>query len=154
MGITAVLLAPALESTGYIMVPIGWPAQCLLTHGRDLLVVDGSFSDSGYDSVYVAIVMVFLSSSYLSRVVQLFPLAPPAIWKFFLTRPNNTFQMWLVSLRNRIRSSSTKSSIFFWFMAHRILLSTYCLLKAMADLYGSLLWEVRLNLALFILFHS
>ena len=154
MGITAVLLAPALGSTGYIYVPIGWPAQCLLSDGRDLLVVDGQFSMSGYDSVYVTIVMVFLSSSYLSRVVQLFPLAPPAIWKFFLTRPNNTFQRWLVSLRDRTDSSSTKPSIFFWFVAHRLLLSTYCLLKAVTDLYTSLIWEVRLNLALFILFHS
>ena len=152
MGVTAGLLAPALGSTGYNFAPSWLPAQCLLTHSGAIFdVVAASGFRDGYNSLYMVILMVFLSSSYLSRVVQLFPSAPPVMRKFFRTSPSNILQGRMVSLRDRARSSPTKSSTLLWSMGYRLLSSIYCILKAAADLYGSLLWEVRQQLAPFML---
>ena len=147
MGATAVLLAPALGSTGYPDAQLGWPAQCLLTHDLAIVVDRDGVAAAVYNKGYMAIIMVFLISSYIIRVVQLFPLTASVLRTFFRTRPSNISQRWLMSLRDRTISSSTKPSMIFWFVGHRLLLSIYCCLKAAADLYGSLLWEVRLKLA-------
>ena len=163
MGLTAVLLATALGSTGYIVDYGGdptisvIPAQCFLTHHFRNYVYAETYSilESGltykYNTVYMVIVMTFLSSSYLIRVVQLFPSAPPVMRSFFRTRPSNIFQNWLIIWRDHAICSSTKLSILFWYIGHRLLLSIYCILKAAYDLYGSLLWEVRILMAPFIM---
>ena len=138
MGVTAVLLATALGSTGYYDVVPEWPAQCLLAHNS----TGPEGPSGGYDILYTAIVLWFLSFSYLSRVVQLFPSTQTTLRNFFRLRPSNGFQKWLPALKNRATMSSSNSSSNFWLLAHWLLFSLYCLSKALLDLYGSLLWEV------------
>lgn len=157
MGITAVLLAVALVSTGYYNVQYVWPAQCLLTHNFASLedpieegLGIGLEWTYAYDSLYMAIILCFLSFSYLSRVVQLFPSTQSAMQYYLRFRPSNAVQSWLVSLRRRATASSTGTyTRKAWLMAHRLLLSFYCLSEAVADVYGSLLWEVCLKRAPF-----
>lgn len=149
MGVTAVLLAVALGSTGYYNVQYEWPAQCFLTHNFASLEdpieeglgigLEGTYA---YDGVYMAIILCFLSFSYISRVVQLFPSIQPAMRHLLRTRPSSAIQSWLLSVKNRASASSRKSTSKFWLLAHGILLSFYCLSEAVADLYGSLLWEI------------
>ena len=148
MGITAVMLSVALGSTGYDDHHFDWPAMCILTH--DFVNLENEwdkwiFRDYAYNSLYMAIMLCFLSFSYLSRVVQLFPSIQPTMRNFFRSRPSSAFRKYLVSLRNRATKSPRKSTSKFWLLAHWLLLSLYCLSKAVADLYGSLLWEVCLK---------
>lgn len=144
MGVTSVLLAVALQSTGYDDPGHDWPAQCFLTH--KLGHFEGT-ADSGtyrYDSLYVAIVLCFLSLSYVSRVVQLFPSTQVIMRNHFRSRPSNLFRAWLVRVGDCATLSSRKSTRDSSHLVHMLLLSIYCLLKAVLDLYGSLLWEVCL----------
>ena len=150
MGVIAVLLAVALGSTGYYAAGDTWPAQCFLT--RNLANLEGPFAAAywgtyGYNSLYMGIVLCFLSFSYLSRVVQLFPSTQAFTRNLFRSRPSNSMQRWLVSLRDRATISSMISARKFWLLVHGLLLSVYCLSEAVADLYGSLLWEVCLKRA-------
>lgn len=145
MGVTAVLLAPALGTTGYYEADFEWPAQCLLAHSFTSLEEPfgkAHWGSNGYDSIYMAIILCFLSLSYLGRVVQLFPSTQTTLRSIFRLRPSNAIQKWLASSRDRATTSSRKSTRKFWLLAHWLLLSLYCLSKAVADLYGSLLWEV------------
>ena len=157
MGVTAVLLAVALVSTGYYNVQYEWPAQCLLTHNfssledplEEALGIGLGYTYE-YDSLYMAIVLCLLSFSYLSRVVQLFPSTQSAMRHFLRVRPSNAVQSWLVSVKRRATVSSTgKYTSKAWLLTHRLLLSLYCLSEATADLYESLLWEVCLKRAPF-----
>ena len=150
MGVIAVLLAVALGSTGYYDADYTHtsPAQCFLTH--DFANLEGPtqvayWGTYGYGSLYMTIVLCFLSFSYLSRVVQVFPSAQAFMRNLFRSRPSKSMQRWLESIKNRASTSSTTSASKFWLSIHRLLLSIYCLSKAAADLYGSLLWEVCLK---------
>ena len=150
MGVTAVMLAVALGSTGYSDRTPNWPAMCYLTH--DFVNLEGEFDkwffrDYEYKSTYMAIVLCFLSFSYLSRVVQLFPSIQPTLRNYFRSRPSSAVQRLLASLKECATASPRKYKSIFWLFAHRLLLSLYCLSKAVIDLYGSLLWEVCLNQA-------
>lgn len=146
MGVTAVLLAVALGSTGYVGGTLtNWPAQCFLIHNFASLESESPHPRFEYNSLYMTIVLSFLSFSYLSRVVQLFPSMQQALRQFFRSRTGRAIRSWLLSGRNRATTASRKSTRKFWLSAHTILLSLYCILEAVADLYGSLLWEVCLK---------
>ena len=148
MGVTAVFLAVALGSKGYYDAGLEWPAQCLLTHNFGIPVSTSEVSFSGtyrYDSLYTAIVLCFLSFSYLSRVVQLFASAQMFIRKYFRLLPSNRTRGWLDSVRDRATASSTKRTRATWLLVHRLLISLYFFSKAVADVYGSMLWEVGLK---------
>lgn len=150
MGIIAVLLAVALGSTGYYAAGYTWPAQCFLTH--DFANLEGPFAVAywgayGYNSLYMGTVLCFLALSYLSRVVQVFPSAQAFMRNLFRSRPSNGMQRCLVSIRNRATASSMTYVSKFWLLVNGLLLSMYCLSEAVADLYGSVLWEVCLKRA-------
>lgn len=144
MGVIAVLLAVALESTGYYDNSISWPAQCFLTHN-----LASSENPSqvelwgyGYASLYMITILSFLGLSYLSRVAQVFPSTQAFMRDLFRSRPSDGMQRWLQSARDRATASSTNATSKFWLLIHGLLLSIYCLAEAVADLYGSMLWEV------------
>ena len=48
----------------------------------------------------------------------------------------------LLMLRDKAIHSPRTLCKTFWVLMYRLLLSVYSLLKAIADLYGSVLWEV------------
>lgn len=150
MGVIAILLAVALGSTGYYDAGTNWPAQCFLTH--NFANLEGPFEVAywgtyGYDSLYMAITLCLLGFSYLSRVVQVFPSTQAFMQNLFRSRPSNGMQRLLVSVRDRATASSMIPMSKFWLSVHRFVLSIYCLSKAVADLFGSLLWEVCLQRA-------
>lgn len=91
------------------------------------------------------IVLFFLGFSYLSKVLQLFNTTQQRAHKYLRTRPSEIFRAGLGSIRHRAIQLLAKSSKIFWAIINEIPLSIYCILKAAADLYGSLLWEVSLQ---------
>ena len=153
MCVTGVMLAVALGSTGYYDHQFEWPAMCLLTHNFENL--EGEFDkwlfrDYEYNSLYMVIILCFLILSYVSRVVQLFPSIQPNMRNWFRSRPSNAIGNCMTSLKDRATASSRKATSKFWTLAHGLLMSFYCLSEAVADLYGSLLWEVRMERTLLI----
>ena len=148
MGVIAVMLAVAMGSIGYFDRGMSWPAICFLTH--NFINLEGlwdkaMFDDYDYNILYMAIILCFLSFSYLSRVLLLFPSVQTSMLSIFRSRPSNAIHKCLALLRDRVISSSSKFTGMIWLLAYRLLLCLYCLSKAMVDLYGSLLWEVCLN---------
>ena len=104
MGFTAVMLAIALGSTGCFDYSVKWPAMCVLTYNFVNLeneVDQWLFRDYEYTSLYMAIVLCFLSFSYLSRVVQLFPSIQPIMRNFFRSWPSKAIQKVLLLLIDR-----------------------------------------------------
>ena len=147
MGVIAVMLAVAMGSISYVAHEMSWPAICFLTH--NFINLEGFWDKAlfGYDYniLYMAIILCFLSFSYLSRILLLFPSVQTSILSFFRSRPSNAIQKCLALLRDRVISSSSKYTGMIWLFAYRLLLCLYCLSKATVDLYGSLLWEVCLK---------
>ena len=148
MGVIAVMLAVAMGSIGYFDRGMRRPAICFLTH--DFINLEGVwdkalFGDYDYNILYMVIILCFISFSYLSRVLLLFPSVQTSMLTIFRSRPSNAIQKCLTLLRDRIISSSSKYAGMIWLLAYRLLLCLYCLSKAVVDLYGSLLWEVCLN---------
>lgn len=145
MGIIAVMLAVAMGSIGYFERGMSWPAICFLTHSFINLENDWDksfFGEYDYNSLYMVIILCFLSFSYLSRVLLLFPSVQTSMLSIFRSRPSNAIQKCLAILRDRAICSPSKYTSMIWLLAYRLLLCLYCLSSAAVDLYGSLLWEV------------
>ena len=147
MGITVAMLACAIGSTGFLGVQnlsLSYPAWCL--YHINLMEEPGDmkslYGDVYYNNTYVAITQSFLGVSYATRLIQLVPTGCNWVRSTFRAIPSIYFKRMLLLLRDKaIRSPRTFCKIF-WVLTYRLLLSLYCLLKAMADLYGSVLWEV------------
>ena len=148
MAITAVMLSVALIPTGYLSV-IGprsdpsFPAWCLYHH--DLWSQDSGNFDDSYDGWYIGITLVFLAFSYSSRVIQLFPAAMAVTYHWPPVRPSYAFHSWLLSLKKRAHDSSSILAKMLWVLLYNLFCPTWYALRAMADLWSSLLWEVVKN---------
>ena len=141
MAIIGVLLSVALGSTGY---PIddsfdggsslegATPAWCLF---REIDLEDDT---TEYDWLYTVILLGYLTVSYISRAIQLFPKSTSQAQTSFRRLLGEVCKRWLTSLRHR----ALRSRSLFWVFMHNVLLAFYCALKATADLYGSMLFEV------------
>ena len=140
MAIIGVLLSVALASTGYPIEDFpgvwnwegGKPAWCLFQGPFR------EFKSTGYFWLYTIILLTYLTVSYISRAIQLFPESTSKARKSFRPLLGKVCKRWLTSLRNR----ALKSRSLFWVFMHNVLLSVYCAFKATADLYGSMLFEV------------
>ena len=148
MGVIAVMLAVGMGSIGYFERGMSWPAICFLTH--NFINLENEFDkafygEHNYNSLYMVIILCFLSFSYLSRVLLLFPSVQESMLNLFRSRPSNVIHKCLALLRDRAISSPSKYSSTIWILAYRLLICLYCLSKAVVDLYGSLLWEVCLK---------
>jgi len=145
MGITALMLATALGSTGFIRADTNpsFPALCLFRPDG----FDGykSQTNGSYDGWYIGITLGFLMISYLTRVIQLFPGTTDILHKWFRVWPRNKFQTRLDSVSNCVNRSSSDLFKFPWAILHRFLRSLWCILEAMADMWSSLLWEVVMS---------
>lgn len=141
MAITAILLSAALFPTGYIgdNASASFPAWCLYhTH---IQVED----THGYNGWYIGVTLAVMVISYMPRVVLLFPGAVDTMHKWFRVGPDNTFQLWLGCLEYRAVNSTYSIMRFQWASLYRLLFSLRCMLKAMLDLWSSLLFEVPLR---------
>ena len=146
MIIIGLLLIVALGSTGYSLNPSvpsdpsypsngAIPAWCL--YQSDVLWSPEGAAP-GYDWLYIVILVGYLIFSYLSRAIQISPWLTDWIRTNISTRPADVCIKRLDRLSARAFSSGKLSRVFI----HNLLLSLYCVLKATADLYNSILFEV------------
>ena len=160
MTITAVILACALGSTGFLStggVNINLPAQCLYNPGIMTVLIQNSDVNQVqlYDYAYIAFTFLFLAFSYLTRIAHLYPTTlkwPETIRR---TSPRMLLLGRLDSLSSKIKSSTLlyidRNSWYQHFvrliriLLYRTLLSLYCITQASAELWASMMWEVRLS---------
>ena len=159
MAITAGMLSYALIFTGFEpMLPtapgsaypniLGYPAWCYL-HPRELELAAEAYSRAGdtgyvqYNSPYIALIMIFLVVSYITRTIRLFPLASHRIQTVFRTKPSVVLKNKLARLEYQVGCAETTSRRRLRRLSYKSLLSVYCLFGATFDVYMSLSWEVR-----------
>ena len=141
MTVNAVILAVSIGSTGWQMWNVGIPAWCLF----DTSWISWNYDDTGtvYNTVYTSITATFLAFSYLTRMIQLCP------YKSTIRRYFNNFLNFPIAVSDRMRRStrelvlqSPKTLLLVHWLVYRLVLTVHCLLKAVFDLYSSMLWEV------------
>lgn len=124
---------------------LSYPAWCLY---HPNLVEEPEDRKSFYGDLYynnnnyVTITESFLGVSYVTRLIQLFPTGHSWMRTTFRATPSNLLKRMLLMFRDKAIRSRRKSCKTFRVFAYKLLLSVYCLLKATADLYASMLWEV------------
>ena len=141
MTVNAVILAVSIGSTGWQTFDVGVPAWCLFD--TSWISMDGDPSSIVYNSLYMSITATFLAFSYLTRIIQLCP------YKSTIRRYSNYFLTFPIAVSDRLRRStrelvlqSPKTLLFVHWLVYRLVLTVHCLLKAVFDLYSSMLWEV------------
>ena len=147
MGITVAMLACAIGSTGFLGIgnlSLSYPTWCLYHPSATEEPGDRKslFGDLYYNNVYVVITQTYLVISYATRLIQLFPTGCDWVRSTLRATTSNFFKRHLLLLRDKAIHSPRTLCKTFWILMYRSLLSVYCLLKATADLYGSVLWEV------------
>ena len=137
MATIGIMLSVALGTTGYdVGVPTSIPAWCLFQ--TNLINDEINTPTTSYNWFYMCIVISYLTVSYISRAVQLFPRSTS--WRsLFLRRISYFARTWLRSLRQKALDSRK----LLWVIAHNLLFSVYCPGKAVVDLYESIALEVR-----------
>ena len=144
MALTGVMLATSLFSIGYIQpfsTDVSYPAWCLY-HPN---ISDTQSGVGPYNGWYVGITFGFLTLSYLSRAIQLFPTAIDMVYRCFRAWPSLILQVWLKKLQQHASDSSSRTLRIFWALLYRGLFPVWCVFEASADLWSSLLWEVNEN---------
>ena len=148
MAVTAGMLSCAVISTGYLgggNFSYDYPAWCLFhptllrTATNDDPYRDGSDWTGYYNSVYVAVVLLLLSVSYGTRIIQLFPSILDKIRQNVRAWLSDFAQSRLLEYKNKALGNTFRT---FWAFVYTLALATYCILKAAADLYSSVFWEV------------
>lgn len=134
MGAIYIMLSVALSTTGYVPYYNSTAAWCLF---RANSIKDQT--DYPYNWLYILILLSYITASYLSRAVQLFPQSKSCRRRFLRRKLSDFAQRWLQDLKKRAIDSRS----LFWLSAHTSLLSVYCAGKASMDLYESVAVEVR-----------
>ena len=153
MAVMAGMLSCAVGSTGYLggdnFFSYDYPAWCLFHHKlmrkyHPTIDIDDN-RPLYYNKVYVVLVLLFLFVSYCSRIIQLFPSSgldesrkSGYVWLSTLARD------WLLKCKNRALGDSYRNC---WALVYTLTMTIYCIFKAAADLYSSMLWEVCSALA-------
>ena len=101
----------------------------------------GNIWTTYYNTDYIALVLVFLCVSYGVRVVRLFPSGLDKLLKNGHARLSTFAQSWLLKHRNRSLGNLFPN---YWALVYTLTMAIYCISKAAADLYSSMLWEVCL----------
>ena len=152
MIVIATALGCAISSTGWSMQDADadfLPALCLYHPSRIRDVSDDPSPTGQYDGSYIAICLTFLGISYLSRIILLYPTTSKWMRKTFRKRPSSVIQHILVQLETKKLRAYFLSEKMLLHGICTMVLSVYCLLKAAADFYSSILWEVLLLWAFF-----
>ena len=132
MATIGIMLTVALGTTGYEFREVSTVAWCLFQ------TKDGE-TYNPYNWLYMCILLSYLTVSYISRAIQLYPQSTSWRRRFRRIIPNNFARTWLKFLRKQALDSRS----LFWVIAHNLLLSVYCPGKAAVDLYKSTAVEVR-----------
>lgn len=133
MGTIGIMLSFALGTTGYDVYTNSIAAWCLF---QTNLINDET--RLAYNWLYMCILLSYLTVSYTSRAIQLFPQS--TTWTTpFLRRISDFPRTWLRDLRNQALDSRSLRRV----IAHNLLLSIYCPGKAAVNLYKSTAVEVR-----------
>ena len=147
MAANAVILAVSIGSTGWQFTNQGIPALCLFDTSWITGDAPEIYSKAGlYNYLYTAITVTFLAFSYLTRIIQLRP-EKSTIRRWFnisVTFPINVSDRLRKLIRERVLQSSQRL-LFVHRLVYRLVLTVHCVLKAVFDLYSSMLWEVRLK---------
>lgn len=147
MAVNAVILAVSIGSTGWQLANESVPALCLFDTSWIAQDTPDSFTNAGpYNDLYTAITATFLVFSYLTRIIQLRP-AKSTIRRWF-----NIFVAFPIAVSDKFRKlvrervlQSSKRLLFVHRFVYRLVLTVHCVLKAVSDLYSSMLWEVSLK---------
>ena len=138
MTVTAALLAVSVGSTGWQTFASWMPARCL--YHPSWMAVDAS---AAYNIWYTAITETLLAFSYVNRMIQLCPSNSK------VRRYSNIVVTFPLTVVDRLRRStreralqSSKTLLFVHLLIYRLVLTVYCVLQAVFDLYSSMLWEV------------
>ena len=141
MTVNAVILAVSIGPTGWQIFDAGKPAWCLFDSSWISTV--GDSSSIVYNSLYMSITATFLVFSSLTRIIQLCP------YKSTIRRYSNNLLTFPITISDRLRRSmrqlvlqSPRTLLFVHRLVYRLVLTVHCLLKAVFDLYSSMLWEV------------
>ena len=153
MGCTIVLLGTALGSTGYISqiyserTALAVPALCLFsTAGYNEASQSDSVSVVPFNGLFVMLSLSFLFVSYVSRVVSLFTYTSTIAQLWLRTKPKNSLKKFILSTRNRSKSSKGTTCRNLWATLAQIILTIYVLLKVVFKIGQSMLWEVSSDL--------
>ena len=155
MAVVAGMLSCAVASTGYLGdedLTYDYPAWCLfhrtlMQSANDTDPYDGGddYKESQYyNKDYVVLVLIFLFVSYCVRIVQLFPRGSKESRKSGRDRLSDFAQKRLLKYKNSASGDSYRD---YWALVYILSMAIYCILKAAADLYSSMLWEVCSALA-------
>ena len=139
MLVVALMLSCATYSTGWLTRGdvSAFPAQCL--YFPDTMTKYGE----EFNTTYVVANLVFLLLSYLTRIVQLFPIVLEILRKIFRTWPGSCLCGFLNFTSKRYKQSRQMCVRILLAGIHITLTSVYYMLKGIADFYSSMLWEVR-----------
>ena len=150
MAVNAVILAVSIGSTGWQLDNRKVPALCLFDTSWIIQDAGGGNEPSRpsgaiYNGFYTAITATFLAFSYLTRVIQLCDekLTIRRCFNLSVTFPIAVSDRLQRKTRERLLQSS-KRLLFVDRLVYRLVLTVHCVLKAVFDLYSSMLWEVRL----------
>ena len=141
MAVIVGMLSCALATTGYLGnndYSFDYPAWCLF-HKRLLTSTNSDDESPYYNTDYVVLTLLFLCVSYGARVIQLFPSGLDELNKNGRALLSKFAQDRLVALKTRALGSFCRT---YWASVYILTLAFYCIFKAAADLYSSMLWEV------------
>ena len=133
MGTIGIMLSVALGTTGYEVETASIAAWCLF---QTKSIKDETYSP--YNWLYMCILLGYLTVSYISRAIQLFPRSTS--WR---TRFLRRISIFARTCLRYLRKQALDSRGLRWVIAHNMLLSVYCPGKAAVDLYESNVLEVR-----------
>lgn len=153
MAVMAGMLSCAVASTGFLgddNFSYDYPAWCLFHRtlmGTAKGGVDGNnddWTDRYYNRDYVVLVLLFLFVSYCARIVQLFPARLDELRDIGNDWLREFAQRWWLKYKNRALGVPSRN---YWALVYTLAMAIYCIFKAAADLYSSMLWEVCSTLA-------
>ena len=97
-----------------------------------------------HNTVYVALILLYLFVSYSTRIVQLFPFGLDELRKTGHEKLSAFAQKWLLNYKKKALGNKFRT---YWASVYTLTMAIYCIFKATADLYSSMLWEVCSPLA-------
>jgi hypothetical protein len=172
MGCLIVLLATALSPTGYLSAsskspPLSVPALCLFTleGARDAFdnltstyenlspfeinqgsVPSGQFVYvQKFNSMYIALALVFLVGSYVFRILSLSPRSANKIESVLRGRLGYALKKKIFLMIPKVESSRATALQAFGRAYCVVTFTTYVLLKVIYEIGKSMLWEVCLH---------
>ena len=137
MGVTLLLLMTALIPTGYTSDFPGYndiPAACLYSKGPSLGYFNGPL---------IAFSLIFLLTSYVTRVVKLFTPLSNLAHKWLRVAPGNLLKkFYILTKKQRDNDASRVLEKITWASLQWFSILAYVFFKAIYDIGESMLWEV------------